>query len=111
MAITEASPAWVHAVDGELLITQLLEQSLKLIAAAMNVADDVKRAMLLAFVIPKRNPFNRRRLDLLGTSQHEHMPEAFSGEATERTAKLRVLLPNDVGTKVPFAPTLISILT
>src|SRR5690348_1011178 len=60
------------------LIAQLLEQGFKLVAATVNVADDVERAMFLPPVVPEWHPLNCSCFDLLGSFEHEDMPKAFS---------------------------------
>src|SRR5690606_20396965 len=77
-------------------IPQLFEQLLKLVAAAVNVADDVERTILIPLVIPKRDTLDGRRLDLLDRIHHEDVPESLSLQRLERTSKLRPLLSDDV---------------
>ena len=69
-------PGILHA-DCRRQVAELLEQGFKLIAAAVNVADDVEGAMFLPFVIPQRHSLDRGRFDLLGAFQHKDMAEAF----------------------------------
>src|SRR5262249_31189700 len=92
-------------------VAQLLEQGFKFIAAAVNVSDDVEGAVFLPLVVPQRHPLDHRRFDLLGGLQHEHMAEAFTTEATEGAAKLRVLLADDIGAEVSLVPRAVTLLT
>ena len=52
-------------------VTQLPQQSFQFVAAAVDVADDVERAVLVAFVVLQRHPLDRGGFDLLGGLQHE----------------------------------------
>src|SRR4051794_2301581 len=76
----------------------------------MNVTDDVERTVFLPFVIPQRHPLNHGRFDLFGAFNHEHMAESLPSQATKGPAKLGVLLTNDVGSEVPFAPRTVAIM-
>ena len=70
----------------------------------MNIAKNVKRPMLMPFVVPKRNPLNGRRFDLLHRLHHKNVPKALSLQGLERAAELRPLLMNDMRTKRAVIP-------
>src|SRR6516162_7360284 len=84
------------------LIAQLAEQDFQLIAAAVDIADDIERPMLVAFVVVERHPFDDCGLDFLWALQHEDVPEAFFGESAQGPTQLRMLLANHMRTKVAF---------
>ena len=50
-------------------------------------------------------------INFLGRAHDINMPESFSFETTERPAQLLGLLTNDMRTKIPIRPLLISVLT
>ncbi len=105
------APERIVAVQAGLHVAEASEQTLQLFAAAVHIADDVKRAALVSLVVPQRNALNDRRLDLLGRLEHEHVPEALMMEPSQRPSELRLLVADDVGTKLPVRPISVPFLT
>ena len=77
---------------------------LQLIAAAVNVADDVERTVLIPLVVPQGRPLDGRSLRLLGVVENEDVAEAFAFQAPERAPQLRPLLPYHVVAKAAILP-------
>ena len=65
------------------LIAKSLQQLLEFIVASMNVANKIKRPMLVRPVIPKRNTLNRGGGDFFNTVHHKHVPESFTFETAK----------------------------
>ena len=59
-------------------VSQLRQQGRQLVKTAVNVADDVKWAMLRALVVIQRLPRHRHRLGFFGAPQHKDVPETFA---------------------------------
>ena len=95
------APERIVAVQAGLHVPESREQFLQLVAAAVNIADDVERAVLVSLVVPERHPLDDRRLDLLGRVEHEDVPEALPMEPPERPPQLRLLVADDVRAEVP----------
>ena len=70
----------------------------------MHIADDVERPVFVPLVVPKRSPLDRRRFDLLGGIEDEDVREALPLQPPNGSAKLRLLLPDDVRPEVPVFP-------
>src|SRR5579875_2136981 len=73
-------------------VTQLPQERFQFIAAAVNVADDVKRAVLLPFVVPQGHALDRGGINFFRAFQHKHLTEPFASKPPERAAKLSRLL-------------------
>lgn len=97
-------------IVGCLTVSELLQQGLQLVAAAMDIADDVERPVLVPPVVPERNPLDDRRLHRLGRLQHEDVAKPLPPEPPEPTPQLRLLIADDMGTKVPIAPAGVAVL-
>src|SRR6185503_14725805 len=83
------------------LVTQLPQQLLELVAAAMNVADDVERPRFAFAVVPERLPLDDGSIDLLLGLEDVDVPEALAAEASQRPTQLALLIADDVRTKIP----------
>ena len=59
-------------------IAKLLQQGDQFVEAAVHIADDVKRPVLVLQVGPKRLPLDRHRLDLTRRSHHVDIAESFA---------------------------------
>ena len=86
------------------LVPEPPEQRLKLVAAAVDIADDVEGPVLARPVVPERHPLDGRRLHLLGRLHHEDVPEALLAQPPERPPQLRGLVADDVRAEVPVGP-------
>ena len=86
-------------------VAELLEQRHQLVEAAVDVADDVERAVLVAC---GRSRAAARsivgRVDLLGRLQDEDVAEALALQAAQRAAQLLALVADDVRAEVAVGP-------
>ena len=92
------------------LVAELAQQLVELVVAAVDVADDVERAVLGAAVGPQRRALDLGRLDLLGDAQHADAAEALALQALQRAAQLRALLADDVRAEVAVRPRAVALL-
>jgi hypothetical protein len=74
----------------------LTQQRLQFITAAVDIADDVERAMLAPLVVVERHALDGDCFHLLRRLQHKDVAEALLGEAPQRPPQLRMLLANHV---------------
>ena len=81
-------------------VPELLEQTFELVAAAVDVADDVERPAVLFPVVPERLPLDDGGIDLLLRLEDVDVPEAFASEAPQRAMQLAPLVADDVRTEV-----------
>jgi hypothetical protein len=65
------------------LVAELLHQLLELIAAPVNVTDDVERPRLAFAVVPERLPLDDSRIDFFLGLEHMHVPKALASEAAQ----------------------------
>ena len=65
-------------------IAELPKQGFQFVAAAVHIADDVERPVLVPLVVPERRPLDRGRLDLLGRVEDEDV--ARSPRASARAS-------------------------
>ncbi len=65
----------------------------------MDVADDVKRAVLLLQVVPQRLSFNFRRIHFFGRAQNVDSPKTFAFQDAERPTQLLGLLADNMRTE------------
>ncbi len=65
-------------------IAEAPQQRLQFVAAAVNVANQIERAVFRGLVIPKRNAIHDGAVHLFRRFQHENMAEAFPSETTKR---------------------------
>ena len=96
MSKGSVAPDGIIAVKLKWLVAQLAEQGLQLVAAAVHVADDVERPVVVPLVVPKRGPLDDRRLDFLGRIEDENVWEPFSLQSSQGPPQLRLLLADDV---------------
>ena len=90
-------PAPVVAGDR---VAELAEQRLQLDAAAVDVADDIERAVLVAQVVVQRRPGDPDAGDLVDPAQRVHGAEALTLQPLEPTAQLVALSAHDRRTEV-----------
>ncbi len=81
-------------------VAELLEQLLELGAAAVNVADDIERAVILAPVVVLLLVPDRRRVDAGDTVQDVDLAETLPGQPAQPTAQVCPLAPDDAGVHV-----------
>lgn len=91
------------------LVTEPGEQRFEFVRAAVDVADEVERAVLVAPVVPERHPLDHGGLDLLGAREDEHVPEPFPLQPFEGPAELRPLLTDDVGAERPVGAAFVAV--
>lgn len=76
MAVRDMPPRIV-TIDDRLSIAKCFQQLFQFIAAAVDVADDIERAMLIPPVIPQGDAFDRCRVDLFNAVHDKNVPESF----------------------------------
>ena len=69
-------------------VAELRQKLDKLVAAAMNVADDVEGAVFGLLVIPEWVTFDGYGVHFLGACEHEDVADAFAFQSAQRTAEL-----------------------
>jgi hypothetical protein len=82
-------------------VAKLAKQRHQLVVTAVDVADDVKRAMLRLPVIPERLPLDRNGLDFFRAGKRKNMAKAFALQSTPGPVQLLRLLPYYVGAEIP----------
>jgi hypothetical protein len=92
-------------------VTQLTQQGLQFVAAAVNVSDDVDGAVLVAFVVVERHALDPCGFHFLWALQHEDVPKALFGQTTQGPAQLGLLLANHVAAEVALVTEPIPLLT
>jgi hypothetical protein len=68
---------------GRDLVTELVEQADELVGAAVDIADEVERPVLVAPVGPPALSLDRDGIDLVGAAQDEDATEALPLEALD----------------------------
>ena len=111
MPIDPAAPDRIVFVAARSARSPAAEQGLQFVAAAVHVADDVERAVLVPLVVPQRHPLDRGRLDLLGRFEDEDVAEAFAlaGPASTGAAATRCCA-DDVRPEVAVLPAAVPLL-
>ncbi len=89
---------------GIAVVAELREQRDELSAAAVDVADDVERTVLVALVVPHALPLDHHGLDLLWRREHGDVAKAFALQLAERLAELGDVLASDVLTEASILP-------
>src|SRR5207244_13109682 len=74
--------------EGRGLVTQPAQQGFPLIAAAVDIADDVERPVFMALVAVERHALDRGGCHFLRTLQDEGVPEALPAKAAQGAAQL-----------------------
>ena len=72
-------------------VAELLQQLTQFVEAAMHVADDVERAVLVLAVVPERLALDRRGVDLLRRGEHEDVAEALALQAAQRAPQIAAI--------------------
>jgi hypothetical protein len=70
------------------LVAQQDEQLFQLVAAAVNVANEVEGTPFGSLVVPEGRPFNDGRFNLLGGIEDEDVPKPLSLQSFERSTEL-----------------------
>src|SRR5207249_5412974 len=92
------------------LITQTLKKLNQFVVAAVNLADDVERTLLVFLVGPETLPRDRPRVNLLNALEGPDVTKSFALEPAQRAPKLLGLLPDDVGTEVAVGSRAVALL-
>jgi hypothetical protein len=82
-------------------VAELAEQLLQLLPAAVHVADDVERALLVAQVVEQPAAGDPSGCDLVGRAQHVHPAEALAGQPAQPAAQLVALAAQHVRAELP----------
>ena len=85
-------------------VPELLEQTFELVAAAVDVADDVERSAVLFPVVPEWLPLDDGGINLLLGLEDVYVSEAFTSKASQRAMQLALLIADDVRTEVAVRP-------
>ena len=88
-------------VIGPERVTELGQQRFELGAAAVDVADDVERPVLMPEVVEQLLPHDDGIRDLLLGPQHVHLAKTLLAQVPQRPAQLIVLAFHDLGTEIP----------
>src|SRR5262249_2719927 len=110
----EDRPASLRVRVGALrtaFVTELREQPLELVAAAVDIADDVERAVLVLAVVPERGSLDAPRLALLRRAPLVHRPEGLLAQPAQRGAGLARLRADRVRAEVAVGPAAVAVLT
>src|SRR5262245_13652769 len=87
-----------------LRVSELLQQRFELIAAAVDIADDVERTVLGLAVVPEWLTREDGGVDFFLRLQHVNVTEAFAAETAQRTVELALLVANNVRPKIAVWP-------
>jgi hypothetical protein len=90
-------------------VAELTEKPRQLLAAAMDVPDDVEGTVLVLEVVPERLPFDSGPVDFLGRGEDEDVPESLVLQVSERAAQGLRVLPRHVRSEWPLGPVLVSV--
>src|SRR5690606_26131481 len=82
-------------------IAQGRQELLELVRAAVHIADDVERTVLVRAIVPERHALHRDGIDLLGALEDVYVPKAFLVESPDRPAQISRLRADDVRAEVP----------
>jgi hypothetical protein len=93
------------------LVAKLAEQRFELVGAAVDVADDVERAVVAPAVVPERLPRDRGCVDGLFRRQHVDVPEPFAAEAAQRSMQLAALLADHVRAEAAIGAAAVALVT
>ena len=78
--------------------------------AAVDVADDVERAVLASTVRPSRLPLDNRRFDIVRRAEHGDVPEPLFAQVFERAAELFALAADYMRSEGPVGPVAVAVL-
>src|SRR5690606_20117085 len=92
------------------LIAQLAEQRLQLVAAAMDVTDDVEWPRLVAAVGPQTRADDLRTLDLLDRLEPMGLPESFPLQAAEAAVERSDVVANHMRSDLPIGALAVAVL-
>jgi len=81
-----------------------LEQILELIAATVDVTNDVEGSAILPPVVPERLALDDGSVDFLLGLEDVNVPEALAPEAAQRAVELALLIADNVRAEVAFGP-------
>ncbi|RFC52734.1 MAG: hypothetical protein DVB22_000317 [Verrucomicrobia bacterium] len=92
------------------LVAEIPEERDEFIVAAMDIADDVERTVVVAPVVPERLALDDGGVDFFRRLEDMNGPEALTLEPAERTFELLRLLPDDMCAEVAVGPNLVAVL-
>src|SRR5262249_54155991 len=107
LAATRMSPAGV-AVLG---VSELLQEIVQFVAAAVHVADDVERPVLALPVVPERLTLEDGRIHLVLRLEHVNVPESLAPEPPQRAVQLALLIANDMRPEITVRPRTVAVVT
>ena len=93
------------------LIAKVLQERVQLVTAAVHIANDVERSVLVLAVAPDRLALHHRGLDLCRRGQDKDMAKTFTLEMAQRTAQLLALVAHDVRPKGALRTLAVALLT
>jgi hypothetical protein len=102
---------WMRPHALVVLVAQRPEKLDQLVAAAVNIADDVERTVVGPPVVPEWLACDRHGIDLLGRSKHVQLPKALTLQIAQRPMQLASLLSNDVRAERTFGARPIALAT
>ncbi len=85
-------------------IAEFAEQHLQLVGTAMNIADYVERAGLIAAIGPQLGSHDFDRIDILDRSKAMHIADAFAVHAAERALEALRMAPHRAGAELTLGP-------
>jgi hypothetical protein len=92
------------------LVAEIPEESDEFIVAAVDIADDVERSVVVAPVVPEWLAFDDSGFDFFRRLEDMDGAEALALEPAERTFELLRLLADDVRAEVAVGPSLVAVL-
>jgi hypothetical protein len=91
-------------VAQRVVVAERAQQRRQLVEAAVDVADDVERPVLVPLVVVQRLARDLDRVDLLHRLQHVRVAEALASEEAERAAHGALLVAHDVRPELAVRP-------
>src|SRR5262245_13673398 len=92
-------------------VAQQLQQRQQLIVTAVDIADDVERAVFVAFVGPQRPALDDDTFDVLDRAEDVNVAEAFAAQVTERALQVLDVAAYDVRAEGAVGPLLVATMT
>jgi hypothetical protein len=91
-------------------VAELGKEALELIAAAVDVADDVERSVLVGTVVPQAGSADRRLVDPLRRVEHVDLPEPLLAHPSQAAMELAHLVADHMGPEVAIGTGSIALL-
>ena len=93
------------------LIAKVLQERVQFVTAAVHIADNVERSMLMLAVAPDRLALHHRSLNLFWRGQDKDMAKSFTLKMAQRTPQLLALVAHDVRPKGALRTLAVALLT